>query len=154
MEDKTSYTIELKSMAEKGKMDGFVVETNILAGEPNHIELSNEKVSCIFGHLREQNEEILLSVNNDNQGIFNHLIFNAKLRGNQEVNYTTKVHKNLLSLTLIDPNPRQNNFLDASSYSVCMKIDTVELEEKEEKEEENLSEEEKKKIVEEGSEEN
>ena len=57
-------------------------------------------------------------------------------------------------MTLIDPNPRQNIFLDASSYSVCMKIDTVELEEKEEKEEENLSEEEKKKIVEEGSEEN
>jgi hypothetical protein len=55
LSDKTSYTLEIKSLSEKGDMGGYAVYQNILAGEPNHVEISNTKVLCIDGHLREKN---------------------------------------------------------------------------------------------------
>lgn len=63
-------------------MGGYAVYQNILAGEPNHVEISSTKVLCIDGHLREKNEEILISVSSDNQELFSSVIFHAKLRHN------------------------------------------------------------------------
>jgi hypothetical protein len=67
LSDATSYTIEVKSLAEKGQVSGFAQYENINPGEPNHVEITNSQILCIDGHLRDFDEEILITTNSDNK---------------------------------------------------------------------------------------
>jgi hypothetical protein len=65
---------------EKNEVSGGLANyQSIIAGEPNRIELSNSKVLCLNGFLRENNEEIIISTNSDNQKKLNTLIMQAKI---------------------------------------------------------------------------
>lgn len=49
------------------------------SGQPNHISISSEKVVCLKGYLRDENEVLVLSVNHDNQNKLSGIILKAKI---------------------------------------------------------------------------
>ena len=123
LKNNTSYTIEPRSMAKKGEVAGFAKYKNILAGEPNHVRIKNSEILCIDGYLREPNEEILITTNNDNKDMLKNLILNAKLR-NKETTVNKTIVNNVIALTIVDKNPKQIKPYGTNNYEICMKLET------------------------------
>jgi hypothetical protein len=52
----TSYTLEMKSLANSSKLNELAVYQTLIPGEPNGIEVSSSKALCLTGYLRQANE--------------------------------------------------------------------------------------------------
>ena len=65
--DKTSYTIRASRSQDADKInlgDNNYQFNDIASGEPNHISLADDTVTCLKGYLREVNEAIIITSNN------------------------------------------------------------------------------------------
>ena len=71
----------MKSANSNGNIDKLAKYQSVIAGEPNHIEISSETSLCLTGYLRSSDEELILSANNDNRKYFNSIIMQATING-------------------------------------------------------------------------
>jgi hypothetical protein len=97
----TSYTIHA-SPYEEGAMSGADIYQDVATGQPNHIMISSEKVVCLRGYFRDENEVLVISVNHDNQHKLAGIALKAKIN-RIEANISKEIVRNLLNVNLTYP---------------------------------------------------
>ncbi len=75
----TSYTLEIKSLTNVSNLNSLATYQSLIAGEPNQIELTASKALCLTGFLRNLDEELILSANNQNKAFFDKIIMQGAI---------------------------------------------------------------------------
>jgi hypothetical protein len=97
----TSYTIHA-SPYEDGTIGSADIYQDVATGQPNHIMISSEKVLCLRGYFRDENEALVISVNHDNQHKLAGITLKAKIN-RVEANISKEIVRNLLNINLKYP---------------------------------------------------
>ena len=113
----TSYTIQATPY-EDGSLGSADVYQDVAAGQPNHIAISSEKVVCLKGYFRDENEVLVISVNHDNQKKLAGIILQAKINS-IEANVTSEIVRNLLNINLT----YAKNSYQGAAYELCLKYE-------------------------------
>lgn len=117
MQADVSYTIQATSF-EEGSIGSADIYQDVAAGQPNHIAIGSEKVVCLKGYFRDENEVLVISVNHDNQNKLAGILLKAKIN-NIEANISSQIVKNLLNINLT----YALKAYQGAAYELCLKYE-------------------------------
>ena len=102
-----------------------------MPGEPNHISLVEDTVTCIKGYLRDVNETISITSNSKNNKHLENLVFDTRLNDEPAGTEITYI-KNMINLRLKKLEKKdkgnstnttaQTTYFFGSKYQVCLKF--------------------------------
>jgi hypothetical protein len=114
-----SYTLEMKSLKSDGNINQLAAYQSLLPGEPNRIVVSSSKPLCLTGYLREANESLILSANNDNRAFLGQLVMQATVKA-EKAEITKTYTRNIMGISLAAGKNAPS--VTGAPYELCLKL--------------------------------